>query len=1060
LALPIDGGVKVVDEMDRTTRLLIYIAFFISGAAGLIYQVAWSRYLSLMLGSTGLANIIVLSTFMGGLGIGAWWFGRIADRSRSCLMLFVILELAIVAYGAMFPFAFPALQSLFHALTFGHEPGSMFVTVVKVLVAISAIIVPTILMGGTLPVLSKFLIHELASVGHRVSQLYYINSLGAVAGTFLAGFFLIGKLGLTWTMLTGALFDLVTALVVLAQRDRPGLDERAHAVVKSKPKLKGKPKPEVKVSQGSAEVYPARLGTIALAVIGVSGAVSMIYEVAWIRMLALVLGSSIYSFALMVGTFIAGITLGSFLLSFKKTDREYYPLLGYLEILVGLTLLFSLPIYMHLPYLFNQMQGVLRRADMAFPLYHALQVGICFCVMIVPTLFIGMTLPTASKIATTELRSLGGRIGATFAINTFGTIFGTVIGGAILMPKLGIKGALLTGMTLNLILGFWILLTAPRSPMTRRLGLRLTAVVALTATGLLMMHLSWNDRILLRSVFREAKPFESAEEYANHVNFGTLLYHVDGMDATVAVMAFDDNKYRTLYLNGKPDASVSLVADEPSGDMPQQLMAAHLPMLFHPGDPKDILVVGQGSGVSAGAAAAYKGSQVDMVELSREIAETAHFFAPANRDFHKLPNVRHIVEDGRTHLALTQREYDVIVNVPSNPWMAGNASLFTREYFAACAARLRPDGLMLQWVQCYEMDNASLRMILGTFRDTFPYMSLWELATGDLAMLGSREPLEPNFEVLQARLLLPNVAKDLAVVGMDLPETLLSMQILDMMTTGDDFIGKVALNSEFTPFLEYNAPRAFFARAWASDVEELDTRTNDLYNGMLWQNRFERSADASTISAEQWRRNWASAYDRHDRHPNVARAILRAWQQQYPGDPAAVLAEFDTNRLDEEEPTRAEAQTLRGPSLAPLHDKPAFQRTALRAHDGVLLGLAMDVEDELGQWEEWLKLLAKHDTIYRWWVYEMLGRIARTQGRHADALVALRQCVELIENDDRLKDPAALRVMVAPRLIVALLEAGELADANRELEAYAATPSHSHLELTLMRHMLDEKLHP
>jgi len=1017
--------------MNRRATFLIHAAFFLSGVAGLIYQVAWSRYLGLLLGSSGPAYIIVLATFMGGLGLGAWLFGRMADRVKSCLNLFIVLELSVAGYGAAFPWIFELVRSLFVSLARGQEPGSPTLMALKVATAVAVILPPTVLMGGTLPVLGKYLVDRLSAVGHRVSVLYYVNSFGAVVGTLLAGFLLIGHLGLTLSMLTGAMLDIVVALIMRAQSHQ--FDGAAAAPETN-------PEPALQPAD-DAEIYPEALGRIALIVIGISGGVSMLYEVLWIRMLALILGSSIYSFALMVAAFISGITLGSFLLTFKKDDREYYPLLGYLQILIGMSLLLTLPLLMQLPWIFHRLMGLLARNESSFVLFQLVQYSAAFLVMGLPTIFIGMTLPAASKITTRSLRSLGGSVGATFGINTAGTLVGAAVGGALLMPNLGILGALLVGVALNIAMGLTILATAPPSHLVSRRQLSMVLVVVNWALLLAMVKTTWDERVLLVSIYRRSAQIPSYNDYWQHIHNGDVIYRRDGMDATVAVIKAHEGGHRALTINGKPDASA--IVGEPhtsnDNDMPTQLLLGHIPMLAHPA-PANVLVVGQGSGVTAGAVAMYPEVHVDLVELSPEVAATAEFFAPTNRAFHELPNVRVIVEDARTHLLLAETPYDVIISEPSNPWTAGNASLFTREYYAECARVLRPGGLMLQWVHCYEIDDLSLRMIFGTFRETFPYLSVWYISDGDVAVLGSREPYTPDLALLASRMKLPEVSSDLHSIGLDVPAIFLGMQVLDVMRTGSDFIGPVRINSEYTPYLEYRAPLGFFLSRYSGVVESFDRRFSAAERSTLWMGLPDAPGVSEGIGAERWEQIMRLARERLNVESPELRRTARLWRENRPSDPWARFETIVIEAGDSPQPTPALLSTMRAPSLETIYSYERYRKTVVGAHIMYLVnnGDGTDAE-ELRSWMPWIdKMIHASDegTIY---IHELRGRVLMALGDYANAALAFRQGI--IEASKE-KDPSSKNVEESTaQLVMALLRSGQTDVANHIAKSIASLPN-------------------
>jgi spermidine synthase/tetratricopeptide (TPR) repeat protein len=710
----------------------------------------------------------------------------------------------------------------------------------------------------------------------------------------------------------------------------------------------------------------------------------------------------------MVAAFIFGITLGSFLISFKRTDRGYYPLLGWLELAIGLTLLLSLPLYMWLPYTLNQLQGLLQRTPEAFPLYQLIKFSLCFAVMVPPTVFIGMTLPAASKIATRGLGTLGSQVGSVFAINTAGTLIGAVLGGAILMPWLGLRDTLLVGIVTNLALGFLILATAPGGLLGRReksqettapnqpsavptdnvetsnvpiksvdyseienirtpegvavsessvpgitdardeyIGIQtptgfpvsdsgedyvsiqtptgvplsetsqldvshldadgfapgqnpihgsgnfyieprrpllLLGTLALLFTGTLAFVQTWDDRILMRSVFRMRETFESYEDYKAFTHRGEILAYKDGIDASIAVVKAGEN-YHSLYINGKPDATVHGTRETGFySDMPTQLLIGHLGKLIHP-DARDVLVVGQGSGVSAGAIAAYPDTNVELIELSREIVKFAKYFDWGNRNLHERENVTLINEDARTYLILSDKKYDLIVNQPSNPWVAGNASLFSLEFFEESKKHLTDDGLFLQWVQHYETTNDAMLLILRTFEEVFPYYTVWEMSRSDLALVGSSKPFTFDVETLVRGMQQPHVQEDLRAIGMSIPEILLSSLMIDSSHAPAHFGGFGSLNSEFHPILEYTAPLGFFLNKLPTYTEKLDLRRGAFQVTPLPWQTYQRGEDVPVTPSEIWQQAYLRSIPRSSVFKQQPQYILDRWEAADPENP-------------------------------------------------------------------------------------------------------------------------------------------------------------------------------
>jgi len=807
----------------RARLTLLYLCFFLSGIAGLIYEVAWSRYLALFVGSTGEAHVIILSTYMGGLALGAFLLGRIVDRVADPLWLYIKLEIAIGVLGATYPLFFEPIRDLFIFVSrvMDLSPGGM--RLASIISACLTILLPTTLMGGTLPVLGRYLIRSEEAIGRQISNLYYLNSFGAVIGSLVAGFWLIRTVGLHGSMWVAAAlnFGVVALAFVLARSG--GIDSTSPVALPA----------EAKDERPAAAVRHARTAAV---VIGISGFVSMVYEVAWIRLLTLVLGSSSFSFSVMLAAFIFGIALGSFLLSLKKSDGNYYRILGWCEVAIGLTALISIMFYEHLPVVLNQLRLSIPQEAKYFSHYEFIKFSLCFAVMVVPTIFMGATLPAASRVIAEGVGTLGRRVGGTFAINTVGTMLGAIIAGFVFLPWIGIRQTIELAVGANLLLGLIVLATD--APVASRAILRPATALALSIIVPIIYFVkspSWDQRVFSSAVFRLRTRVESLDALKTRLEKREFVYYKDGTDATIAVardpIPRGEGFNLSLLINGKPDASTDT-------DMQTQLTLGHLPMVIHP-DPKSVLVVGLGSGVSLGATALHDAELLECLELIPEVIEAARFFAPYNNDVLDNPHARIIRQDAKTHLLVTQNKYDVIINEPTNPWIAGVAGLFSTEYFEVAKARMNPGGLFVQWFQVYELEDATLESMIATLQKTFPYAALFNFSGADVAVVASTEPFSPDFQRMEGILAQPKIARNLARQGIHGALPILNMQMINQSETAAPITTSTRINSDLLPILEYEASRGFFVGTHALGIRSLDRRgMSTAEEQSLWIHQF------------------------------------------------------------------------------------------------------------------------------------------------------------------------------------------------------------------------------
>ncbi len=834
--------------MQRTRWFMpaIWGAFFISGMAGLVYEVVWARYLDLVLGGTAYAHIMVLAAYMGGLALGAWVFGRLADRFDEPLVIYTYLELAIGAYGLLFPILFTAGSALF--LFLAPLLGSTGLTgnLNRFLVSILLLGPSTFLMGGTLPLLARAVSRFPRQTGTSVAGLYFINSTGAVTGALLGGFALIPVLGLSATLTIAAALNILVGIGLLSawrlgwffsrtvgdedsvgeveegKGEGEGVGEEDEGVgVEEKP-IQADPgiavddvdeeEPIDLESESAGEFLGIEqdiLNLWARVVVwgaAISGFLVMVYEVAWIRMLSTILGSSTYSFTLMLAAFISGIALGSLIA--RRLSRYEKPFLffGLSQLLIGVSLLATLPLYADLPFTFLKLQGVIARTETGYPFHEILKYLFCLAIMLPPTLASGAALPFATDVASRLKCQVGQPTGRVFAANTLGTIFGAMLGGLLFLPWLGVQLTLELGISVNIAFGLWVLSLNPNIP--RRTMRAAYASGAVLLVVLLLMP-AWNLSAFASGVFRDrTHGGAEGEQYLAFVRDADVLFYEEDVNGTVAVL--EQAGHTSLIVNGKADASDHLL------DQFTQTMISAIPAMMVP-DAERALIIGLGSGQTAGHLLRYPVEKVEVVEISAGVVEASRFFDEINGRPLIDDRVELITQDAKNYL-LTRPDnrYDLILSEPSNPWIAGIGGLFTLEYFTTLKERLEPGGVVAQWIQVYEISDETLNSVLVTFTEVFPFVSLWGMSTTDLLLVGSAQPLTWNFEAAGAQFDLPGVKYDLEQLAVDDLFSLLPHQIMSPIRMAEFVVLGGRLNLDEFPFLEYQAPKAFYLNEQAS----------------------------------------------------------------------------------------------------------------------------------------------------------------------------------------------------------------------------------------------------
>jgi spermidine synthase len=781
-----------------------------------VYEVVFLRMLGLVFGHTVHAVATVLIVFMGGLALGSALGGGLARRLRNPIQAYGWLELGIGAWAALIPtlFAWSAAwyPDLFRAL------GRSYAVLPWIQFAICSalLLLPTTLMGGTLPILSQALAGRESRVGRLVGGLYAANTCGAVVGAAMAGYALLPSLGNRATIEIAAALNLVLGVTaILYGRSRSAPSEQSDSAT-ARGSDAGAEAPSL------ADVWPlgVRLTVIAL---GVSGAVSMLYEVTWTRALALMLGSSSQAFTAMLVAFLLGIAGGSALYAWRWGRRRPSPAaFGVLQAGIALLVVPVLLMFDRLPELLLAALNWSQTA--AFVTW--IQLGFSALALLPVTLLIGATFPCAVAVATQQAARVGEAVGWVYAANTVGAVAGAVLTGFVLVPAIGVHAAIVVGVAANLALAAVLFASADLRP-----AWRWGSVGAALLGGVAVLLLApWDQRVM------SSGPAIYGPRYLKSGGSGSvvdtlrtqrLLFYRDGRAATVSVGQSGPHRY--LRINGKTEGSTSV-------DMPTQELVGHLPLLLHP-DPHDVLVIGLGTGVTAGAAARHGIGRLDVVEIEPAVVEAAgRFFGEANGHVLLDPRTRTIIADGRNFLLTTSDRYDVIISEPSNPWISGVASLFSQEFFQLARERLRQGGTMVQWVQLYNLGADDLKMVLKTFQSVFPATTVWNVSE-DLLLLGRTEPKPLDLARVKTRFATARVAQGLGYPGNGSWPSLLGFFTLGETDTVR-FVERAGTNTDDRLPLEFSAPRALYLdtgrqnqeamrRARTSPLPELAPGTRD-----------------------------------------------------------------------------------------------------------------------------------------------------------------------------------------------------------------------------------------
>jgi spermidine synthase len=852
-------------------RLFVFL-YAASGAAALVYEVTWTRMLTLQLGHTVAAASTVLAAFMGGLAIGAWIAGQ---RRFTTLRTYAILEITVAVAAIALPMALGASAP---ALGWAYADGGAPVRFALVRVAISLALlgVPAAAMGATFPIAADWYARSAPDAG----ALYAVNTAGAAAGAIAAGFFLIPAVGLRATTGAGVLLNLIAAggawwLAAQSQTEKAALlrspepnasDSVASAPSKKSP-IRSAPSPRSPRFLLAAAPAPG----LACAAAGLSGFAALIYEVAWTRLLALVIGPTTYAFATMAAAFISGLAIGS-AMGTAVARRVREPAVWLSAMLVISAITASGAAWMTATRMPLIVAGQVADPGAAFSQVVVTQAFGTALLLLPMTLALGATFPLALAVAGGGSSDVGRDAARVYTANTVGAIAGALAGGFALVPALGLR---LTFQTTGLIgaLGGAACLaatlrarairnkptsgdqpsatrnqrpaaTGPRgaSSETRTPAIVAPAAVAIVSLAVILLLPRWDQELLASGAYKYA-PYLGTDNVETVLRAGTLEYYKEGAAATVSVRLLTGTT--SLAIDGKVDASNA-------GDMLTQRMLGLLPVLIH-GKAREVCIIGLGSGVTL-ASALSSGSieHADVVEISPEVVEASHFFDRENAGALANSAVRLIVGDGRSHLLLTPRRYDVIVSEPSNPWMAGVAALFTREFFEAARSRLKPEGLLCQWAHTYDIGSDDLRSIVATFASVFPQGTLWMVGGGDLLLIGAREgEIGPRLQAIERTSAAGSVASTLVDVGIakgTAPFALLS-QFAGGPTELARYGGSALIQTDDRTRLEYSAPRGIYGRSREDNAAAI--RALGAVEPPAVRDAFARATDADWTSRGQ-----------------------------------------------------------------------------------------------------------------------------------------------------------------------------------------------------------------
>lgn len=737
--------------------------------------------LGLVFGATTLAVSTVLAAFMGGLALGSILAAKLARKISKPLSTYGVMEIGIAIYALLVPLLFRWIDHAYALIWQQLHPGYFTFSIWRFLLSGLVLLVPTTLMGATLPVLTAAIVRSPDS--NSVTKLYACNLAGAILGTLAAGFVLLPALGIRMTIAVAAVLNVIVGIIAIALQRRTTVPSEYHPV-----------NPENPANPVNSFWYFAALA---------SGFVTISSQVSWTRTLTMIIGSSTYAFSIVVALFLIGLAIGAWLIARKDRSQRLRSAILKVEALTALSLLLSL-------YVLNQIPALLINLGLRLHISSwsgllALQILSATLLILLPAVLMGMVMPLVLVWASSDRARAVAQVGRSYAVNTIGAIAGAFITGFILIPKTSTRFTLLFAAICCFVVAAVAFQPTGRDPALKRslaIGLIPVFVIVLflIAPPMNLADLSIGAYDSLVRVLAQTR--EGVKEAESGPNVHELLMYEEGPTATVSVRR--DQNTVSMAINGRTNASDSIY------DMPTQVMLGQLPLLIAPKIDHG-LIIGYATGVTVGAMLQSSVQSVTCVELEPGTIAGSQFFNHINNRPLDDPRTTLIIDDARTFLRVTPNRYDMIVSEPSHPWVPGVANLFTQEFFELGRARLSDEGIWVQWVQIYQLSTESLRSVLATYHKVFPHVLVFRvggLSNGkDLLLIGSNRAL--NLDHLSERFRDPRMAAELARVDLKSEADIRGWYLCDESKLGPAVAG-AKINTDDNMHIEMTVPREAF----------------------------------------------------------------------------------------------------------------------------------------------------------------------------------------------------------------------------------------------------------
>lgn len=790
-------------------QTIFFFLFAASGFSGLIYESIWTHYLKLFLGHAAYAQSLVLAIFMGGMAVGSWLCSRWTNSLREPLRGYALVEGVVGLFAVFFHMEFTAVTDLAYSRIIPSLGSAGLVTAFKWSLGTLLILPQSVLLGATFPLMAAGLLRRFpGKQGSTIAMLYFSNSMGGAVGVLTSGFLLVKLLGLPGTVaVAGGINLLLCATVLLVCRTCRQLETNT-------------------AGAGEHANAPKALLLLMLTSASITGAASFAYEIAWIRLLSLVLGASTHAFELMLSAFILGLALGGLWIRRRiDTATDPHRLLSIVQVAMGTLALATLPLYSQCFAVMAKLLKMLPKTDQGYTLFNIGSHGIAMIVMLPAALCAGMTLPLITSILLKrghDERS----IGAVYGANTLGGIVGVFLAVHLGMPVFGVKGVLVLGAGLDILLGLFLLYAIRgRIPLRIHVGL-----VTLGATAL-----------LAASVFFHLDPLRLASGVYRDQGFLVpgeveVLDHRDGKTATIHLVGTPGAGI-FIRTNGKTDAAMNVgLLQPPRPDEATMTLAGALPLLLRP-DAQEAANIGLGSGLSAHTLLNSPSLRaLDTIEIEAAVVSIAKGFRPRNELVYSDPRSHIFVDDAKSYFSSHQKKYDIIVSEPPNPWVSGVSGLFSTEFYHQVNGYLNSGGIFVQWLQLYEIDLDLVISVLKAINENFRAYEIYAANDVDVLIVASQGPHVPTPP--QGLDISPALSLALQRVGIRTLNDIDLRRIADRSTIEPLLrTSSIPANSDYYPYLDQHAARARFLQSRATELLSLNEPfrvVSQLGAEMLW----------------------------------------------------------------------------------------------------------------------------------------------------------------------------------------------------------------------------------